>query len=135
MVKWSIIEDFTAVICVSLISLRAIFRVIFGTLSEALSSVTGNRGRETSQIHSGSSARSLNTKPNQLENESVSGIRRTIELTVTTRNADSPVPPFSPPLSPISPDILPPFLPCPSIEIDGSTGRRTIDGNEEEGKS
>ena len=134
MVKWSIIEDFTAVICISLISLRAIFRVIFGALSEALSSL-GNRGRETSQIHPGSSVMSLNTKPNQWENESASGIRRTIELTVTTRNADSPVPPFSPPLSPISPHILPPFLPCPSIEIDGSTGRRTIDGNEEEGKS
>ena len=90
-VKWSVIEEFTAVLCTALPSLRSVFRHTFGLLSDALRSLTGSfsvRGDHSQNpADKASSVQSLTTDPKHRHSSSIDSgleIRRTIETLVTT---------------------------------------------------
>ncbi|PMD24487.1 hypothetical protein NA56DRAFT_566706, partial [Hyaloscypha hepaticicola] len=93
-IRWSTIEEFTAVLCTALPSMRAVFRQAFGFLSDALGTFTGSLSarQDNSQnlVGKAGSVQSLTTNPKHRDSSSMDSgpgleIRKTIETTVTTR--------------------------------------------------
>ncbi|PMD31423.1 hypothetical protein L207DRAFT_536910 [Hyaloscypha variabilis F] len=90
-IKWSIIEEFTAVLCTALPSMRSVFRHTFGLLSDALQYLSGSfttrRDHSQPSGDKASSVQSLTTDPRHRHPsiaDSVLEIRRTVEVNVTT---------------------------------------------------